>query len=29
MFEMKRVSDPLTACVGHENPNTLIVIYGM
>jgi hypothetical protein len=29
MFEPERVSDPLAACVGHENPNALIVIRGL
>ncbi len=29
MFEPERVDDPLTTCVGHENPNALIVISGM
>jgi hypothetical protein len=29
MFDMEHVGDPLTTCVGHENPNALIVICGM
>jgi hypothetical protein len=29
MFDPERVSDPLAACVSHENPNALIVISGM
>ncbi len=29
MLEMERVGDPLTACVGHEDPNAMIVIRGM
>ncbi len=29
MFEPEHVGDPLATCVGHDNPNALIVICSM
>jgi hypothetical protein len=29
LLELERVSDPLAACVSHEDSNTTIVICGM